>query len=98
MSFVWPAFSSAAAEVLDHVEVQIVQPPDVGLGEFLVGEIRERRPAPQAERGSQGGHAYHAIAGCDPGCSFPDQLLELVRVDRSRRGLQLVAGLAGDDQ
>ena len=83
MSPVLPASSWAAAKVLDHVEMQIVQSPDVGLGELLVGEIGESRPAPQMECGPQRGRATLAIAAGDSGSAFPDEPLELVRVDRS---------------
>jgi hypothetical protein len=47
-----PGGEIGSSQRLDRVEVQVVQAVDVGLGELLVREVRERWPAPQLERGS----------------------------------------------
>jgi hypothetical protein len=72
---------------LARPQPQILQPPDLGRGERLVGEIIQRRPPPQRER------LAHVRAVLARG----QEALEPQRIDRIRVHTQLIAAPARDD-
>ena len=79
---------------LERDEPALFEPRDLALGEIVVREIGERRPAPEREpvaehrgRGSRRGLARSV-----------DELLEAVDVERLGRELQNIAARAGDER
>ena len=68
---------------LERREPQLLEPADLGGRERLVGDVVERRPAPQSERLAR------------PPCQEP---LEPAGVDVLRRDLQLIAMATRDDR
>jgi hypothetical protein len=84
-------------ELLDGVEVPIGEAPDVRLGKLLVGKVGQRRPAPQRERGPKPLRSTDPVASPEALQALLDQALEPPGVDRVVGRLQLVSGLAGDD-
>jgi hypothetical protein len=73
---------------LAGAHVEVVEPPDLGGRERLVGDVAERRTAPEGER-----------LGRLPVCAVRvlEEALEAHGVDRVCRDAQLVAPRAGDD-
>jgi hypothetical protein len=69
---------------LERRQPQLLQPADLGSCERLVGQVVERRPAPQFERLARR--------------TFRDQLLEPRRIDRIRFDPQLVPAATGHDR
>ena len=65
-------------------EPQLLEAPDHGRGERLVGDVGQRRSAPERERLARG--------------ALGDETLEAARVDVVGRDPQLVAATAGDDR
>ena len=93
---------AAAGEVrVDPVaqarQPQVLQPRDLRLREALVGDVRERRAAPQRERPSQRRRRLPRLAARELGATAPEELLEPVGVERSRRQPQRVAAALGDE-
>jgi hypothetical protein len=82
---------------LDRLESKLLEPSDLRLGEFLVGEIREWRASPEAQSFADRHLAPVRIAGSDGPGSLVHQPLEPARVDRIGIGLQGVAGGPGED-
>ena len=78
--------------LLDRIEVQVVETTDIGLGELLVREVRERRPAPQPQRVAQGLGASFGVALAKLSSPLLDEPLEPTRVDRLGVGVELVPG------
>jgi hypothetical protein len=68
---------------LRRTQPQLVETPDLGGGERLVGDVRERLASPQAQR--------------LPGTAGVEQLLEARRVHRTVAELQFVAPAARHD-
>ena len=71
---------------LESPHPKLVEAPDLGRGERLVGYVGERRPPPQPQ--------------CRPGIGLwvAESVLEALGVDGSRRKLQFVSTAAGDDR
>ena len=80
---------------LDGVEAQLFQAGDVGAGELVVGEVLQRRPAPQVEGVTQDLGGAVGIVG-EAGAGVPDGGLEAVGVERGRIGADRVAVVTGD--
>ena len=80
--------------VLERHEPQLLQAPDLGLAERLVGEIGERAPAPERERLAQRARRRVGVAGRARG---RQQALEPVQVEPVLRDPQLVARRAGHE-
>ena len=75
-------------------QVELLQAADLGAGERLVGDVGERRAAPQLERGD--GQPVRAGTGGLAG-GLLNELREAQGVDRARGQAQLVAAPAGED-
>ena len=74
--------------VLERCEAQLLEPRACGLGEALVGEVRERRAAPERERLAQ---LRRRVREC--GLSrVPQQRLEPVEVDLILLDLEQIPG------
>ena len=83
----------------EAAEAQIVEPRDLGLGEALVGDVGERRPAPELERVPQRGGRLPRLAARELLAPQPQALLEAVGVERARRErCSAVAAALGHDQ
>ena len=80
---------------LDRTQVQLLQPPDLGRRERLLGHIRERCPAPEVERslGSAVGDPLLRLAA-----SLLDQPLKPRSIQGVLRHLELVSPAAGHDR
>ena len=79
--------------LLDDRLPQLLEAPDLACERRLIGEIRESRPPPQRQRGSE---LFVALArGKRPGLG--DQALEAFEVDRPRRGAQDIAPRLGHE-
>ena len=57
-----PLRELALDALLDALEPQLVEPRDLGLCEPLVRDVRERRTAPEAQRGREGRRGGAVIA------------------------------------
>ena len=68
---------------LPRAQPQVLEAPHLGRRERLIGEVRERRAAPQLQRLAR--------------APLPDQVLEAHDVQPVAVELQLVAAPAGDD-
>jgi hypothetical protein len=78
---------------LEHGQPPLLQVPDLGLGERLVGKVRQRRPAPEVERLAEGRRGALEIERHAP-ATLRRELLEPVKVALSRAHVQPVrAGL-----
>ena len=81
---------------LRQLEPQVLQPRDLGLGEALVGDVGERRPAPQRERLAQRRRRLPRLAARELLAPAPEALLEAVGVERARRRAHGVAAALQD--
>jgi hypothetical protein len=72
---------------LERRRALLGEPRDLGLGVALVGEVRERRPAPQRERLAQRVRGALRI-GIQPAASIGGQRLEAVDVALARADVQ----------
>ena len=80
-----PAVRQVAVDgQLDRPQAKLLEPPDLGVRERLLGDVQERRAAPQRE--------------CLARHSRRDQLLESPRVEPLGPEVQLVATAARDDR
>ena len=77
--------------VLDAGEGRLLQAPGGGRGERL-GELRQRRPAPERERGREGVGRAAGVAGGERAAALGRQQLEAREVQRAGRQRELVAG------
>jgi hypothetical protein len=75
--------------------VELLEPPDLGCREGLLGHVGQRGAAPELQR-ALGGAVDDPLLRLSPG-SF-DQALEARRVHRVGWQLELVATTAGDDR
>jgi hypothetical protein len=76
--------------LLERRQPQLLEPHDLGLRERLVGEVRERRAAPERERGAQlVGRTRRLGPACLAAQPLEDGEVELVPAD-----VQHVAGRA----
>ena len=75
---------------------QLLEPADLGLGERLVGEIGERRPAPQAEGFPEDRRRRLLVPHRAGGPRLGEQVLEASGV-HGHVPVDGVAGIAGDD-
>jgi hypothetical protein len=82
----------------EAAEAQILEPRDLGLGEALVGDVGERRPAPELERVLQRGGRLPRLTARELLAPQPQAPLEAVGVERVRRESQAVAAALGHDQ
>ena len=87
-----PRLELRGRNLLDRVEVEVVEATDVWLGELLVGEVGEGRPAPQPQRGAQGLGASVGVAIAKLSRPLLDESLEPTRIDRLGIGVELVSG------
>ena len=69
--------------VAEAAEPEIVEPRDLGLREALVGDVRERRPAPQLERFAQCCRRVPWLAARKLVAPEREPLLELLGVERA---------------
>ena len=83
-----------AGAALLGLAAQVLQPPDLRLGEVRAGEVRERAPAPQRERAVVG---VQRRGGGEPG-GRADAALEAVGVDLLGGDRQPVADAVADEQ
>ena len=74
--------------LLDRHQPELLQGGDLPLGEGLVGELGQRRPAPQAQRPEE---ARRPLGGRSP-ARLLEQAPEQVRIDANRVDRQDVAG------
>jgi hypothetical protein len=93
----------AAAEVgLDAraqaSEAEVAEPRDLGPREALVGNVGERRAAPELERVPQRGRRLPRLAVDELLAPQPQALLEAVGVERARRQRQAVPAALGHHQ
>ena len=72
---------------------QLLEPRRLEPGEGLVGEVGERRAAPQPERLAQLRRASSRVLSSP----LRDEPLEAAEIRLLGRGLERVAGIAGDD-
>ena len=79
---------------LDRAQVKLLEPADLGAGERLLGDVRERGAAPQLER-ALCRPVGDSLLGLAP--RTLDQVLEAGRVHRVLRQPELVASAVGDD-
>ena len=84
--------------VLDRGCAQLLEPVDLGLRPLRVGEVRERRAAPELERGVEPLARAVRVARRAHALRLRDESLEAVRVDRLRLGLEHVAPGAARDR
>jgi len=79
---------------LDGTQVKLLQPPDLGRGERLLGDIGERRAAPELQRALDGAVA-DPLLGLSS-CPF-DEALESRGVNRALWKPEFVAPTSGGD-
>jgi hypothetical protein len=84
--------------LLERREPQVVEPRDLRLRERLVGEVGERRAAPECHRLVEHRERPLGVARRQGTPALADQPLEPVRVERSRLQPELVAVRARDDR
>ena len=90
-----PAREVGVDAVAEAAEPEVVEARDLGLGEALVRDVRERRPAPERERVHQGRGRRARIAAGELLATEPAALLEALGVERPRREAQAVATARG---
>ena len=78
-------------------DAQVLQPRDLGLGERLEGQIRQRRPAPERQRSLERRRRPRRVARRELAAAFRHQALELVGVEPPGVEPELVAVLARRD-
>ena len=66
----------------DAGQAEVLEPGDLGLREALVGDVGQRRAAPQRERAAQRRRRRARVAAGQLVAALPEQLLEAVRVER----------------
>ena len=93
-----PERQIGGGEGLDPVEVEIVQPPDLGLRELVVGEVGEGGSAPQVQSRSHHRGSLVRLAGLDPASPVLDQPFEPAGVDGIGLDVELVSGRPCGDQ
>ena len=74
---------------------ELVEPPDLRLRERLVGDVRQRRPAPDSERLLQHRRRPVRTAPGELAPALREQLLEPARIEPLGIESQLVAAVAG---
>jgi hypothetical protein len=85
-------------QLLEGRDPGIVEACHFGLGEGLIGEIRQRRAAPQRERVLELRHGRSHVAVSQFHTGLGDQPFEAMRVEPLRIERELVAALAGYDR
>ena len=80
-----------------HRQAAFLEPGDLGLREARVGELRERGPPPERERGTEGVDGRIRVAGLEGAPRIGGEPLEAPGVDLVRLGPQRVARRARDD-
>ena len=77
-----PAAREVGLDALaDAAQPQVFEPRDLGLGEALGGDVRERRPAPKLERLAQRRRRLPRLAAGELLAPEPEALLEAVGVE-----------------
>jgi hypothetical protein len=76
----------------------LLQPSDLRLREGLEGELRERRPAPQAQRLAKEPRGADRIVLCECALTVGRQRLEVVRVDLLGFDLEQISVTAADHE
>ena len=84
-------------QLLERRDAQIIEPGDLALRERLVGELRQRRAAPQRQRLHERRNGALRAAAGQLAAPLGNEPLEAVRVEALGIKLQLVAVLAGHD-
>ena len=79
---------------LEHAQMKLLEPADLGSGKRLCSDVGERRSAPELERAPRRAVGDPALGVVS---RILDQLLEAQRVHRLLRQLELVAAAVGDD-
>ena len=82
--------------LLERARPQLVQARDLGLGEGLVGDVGQRRAAPERERALQRVGSLVEAARVQVAAALGDEPLEATRVQMLRIDLEAVAALARD--
>jgi hypothetical protein len=77
---------------LERGQPELLQAADRGLGERVVGEVRQRRPSPQRERLPQVLGSRASVAAFELARSGVDHALEALRVERVRLDMDEVPG------
>src|SRR4051794_41867488 len=62
--------------LLDRHQPQLLEPGDLSLRERLVGEVRQRRPPPQRQRGSQPTPPLRRLAAPQRPLALPQRALQ----------------------
>ena len=78
-------------------QTRLLQAGDLGLSERLVGEVSQRRPAPQPQRVAQEAGGGRGISPGQRLTALDGQTLELVGIELTRRQLELIATMPGVD-
>ena len=84
--------------LLEGGETKLLETSDLHLGERLVGEVAERRPAPKVERLAQRLRRAYGVAAGEQLAPLVDEPLETIDVDSIGRQLERVARPAPDEQ
>src|SRR4051794_23235973 len=66
---------------LERVQAQLLEPPDLILGEGLIGEVGQRRPAPEIERLPQGVRGAAGVTAIERLAPLAGEALEPRRVE-----------------
>jgi hypothetical protein len=77
--------------------LQLFQPGDLGLGEWFVTEVDERRAAPEHHRLVEQLHRLCRITRGERVPALEDELLELGDIELRRENSQRVARSRGDE-
>ena len=86
-----PAREVGVDAVAEGIEPEVVEAGDLGLGEALLGDVGERRPAPEGERVGERRGGRARIAARELLAPERRALLEALGVERARRDGQPVA-------
>ena len=77
---------------LERGQPELLQAADRGLGEGVVGEVRQRRPSPQRERLPQVLGRRASVAAFEFARSGVDHALETLRIERVRLDVDEIPG------
>ena len=78
--------------ILERDEAQLLESSDFSLREALIGEVSERRSAPEAESGAQGRRRTFCLAACELRLSLGDEVFEPRQIEFVRLNAKYVSG------